>query len=272
MKQNKATLKKNNLIFLHIPKNGGMTLHTILNRVFKNESIFDIKVTNNTRLNTDEFIKLPPKKRQEIKLLKGHMLFGLHQHLSGATNYITFLRKPEERLLSFYNYVKKRPKHRLYNTIFGNNLSFYDFVTTVDAGDIHNAQVRWISGLEHGSEEEMLEQALINIEKHFSFVGLLEQYNASLITLSKLYGWGVPYYKKINVGTYKKKGVLIDEKTKNAIAELNAGDLKLYQIIEKEFMTKRPFALGFRLKKLQIANILYSSSKFKAIRKLIKIT
>lgn len=269
MKQNKATLKKNNLIFLHIPKNGGMTLHAILNRVFKKHTIFDIKVINNTRLNTDEFIKLPSKKRQQIKLLKGHMLFGLHQHLSGPTNYITFLRNPEERLLSFYNYVKKRPQHRLYNTIFGNNLSFYDFITTVDAGDIHNAQIRWISGLEHGTEEDMLQQALINIEKHFSFVGLLEHYNASLITLSTLYGWGIPYYKKINVGTYKKQGILIDDKTKNAIAKRNAGDLKLYQIIEKKFMAKKTFMLGVRLKKLQLANTLYSSYKLNTLYKIL---
>src|SRR5690606_28742017 len=146
------------------PKNGGMTLHGILERIYSPKNTFSIKVIDNTRLNTEDFINLPLAEREKINLLKGHMLYGLHEHLVGESRYITFLRNPAERLLSFYHYVEKRPKHRLYEKIFGHGLNFHEFIEQIDAGDIHNAQVRWISGLEHGTEEEMLERALDNIK------------------------------------------------------------------------------------------------------------
>ena len=48
-------LKDQNLIFLHIPKNGGNTLHAILDRIYKEETTFNIKVIDNTKLNIQEF-------------------------------------------------------------------------------------------------------------------------------------------------------------------------------------------------------------------------
>ena len=271
MPSQQRKLNNTNLIFLHIPKNGGTTLHSIIERKYPASAIFDIKVVNNTALNTDDFIALSTKDRTKIKVLKGHMIFGLHNYLDDSSKYITFLRQPEERLLSFYNYVKKRPHHRLYDSIFGNNLSFYDFVTTIDAGDIHNAQIRWISGLEHGTEAEMLEKALRNIDTHFSFVGLLEQYNASLVMLSKLYGWGVPYYKHKNKGTYEKTNLLLDEKTRKAIAVRNAGDMALYKIIAERLKKQKYRALPLELMRLQLINKVLSSYKLKPIKKLLGI-
>lgn len=260
--------EKENLVFLHIPKNGGMTLHSILDRYYTTEETFNIKVINNTKLNTNDFINLPLNKRKKIKLLKGHMLFSLHDYLVGNTKYITFLRKPESRLLSFYHYVEKRPQHRLYKEIFGRNLSFHEFIEQVDAGDLHNAQVRWISGLEHGTEEEMLNQALLNIKKHFSFVGLLEQYDASLILLSKIYGWGTPHYKQKNTGSYKSKKNNIEQRTLDLITQKNKADLKLYSLMEQEMLNnkKKIKFLNIKLALLRYKSKIQYSYKLKKLR------
>jgi len=248
-----------NLIFLHIPKNGGMTLHSILERIYPQENIFNIKVIENIRLNTEDFINLPLEERKRIKLLKGHMLYGLHKHLVGNSRYITFLRKPEDRLLSFYHYVKKRPNHRLYNCIFGKGLNFHQFIEQINAGDIHNAQVRWISGLEHGTENEMLEIALKNIQTHFSFVGLLEQYNISLLLLSKIYNWGIPYYKQKNKGAYNRSNKFIEQKTLDLISKKNSADLALYSFVEQKFLKKKS---EYNFLKVKL-NLLKYSSKFR---------
>ena len=260
--------QKENLIFLHIPKNGGMTLHSIINRKYPKEAVFDIKVIDNTRLNTDDFINASEEARKKIQVLKGHMLFGLHEHLIGPTKYITFLRKPEDRLISFYYYVKKRPQHRLYKDIFGRNLSFDDFIRDIKAGDLHNAQIRWISGLEHGSEEEMLAKALKNIENHFSFVGLLEHYNASLLLLSKQYGWGIPYYQQRNTGSYREKPEIAAE-VHDMINQKNAGDLQLYEMVETAFLKKikKDALFPLKMKQLKLANKLISSYRFQQLQK-----
>ena len=98
----------NKLIFMHIPKCGGTTFNNILDKIYLSEETFDIKQKLNTRLNIEDFINLKVQEKDRIKLLKGHMQFGLHSYFSASSEYITFLRNPIERIISYY-YVKKSP-------------------------------------------------------------------------------------------------------------------------------------------------------------------
>lgn len=223
----------NKLIFMHLPKCGGTTFHTILNRMYLPEEIFDIKVINNIKLNTDDFISLSTKEKEQIKLLKGHLEFGLHKYFKENTEYITFLRNPIERIISYYYYVKRRPNHRLYKfDLFKEDMSIYDFVTKINEQDINNGEIRFISGI-NDSEEFMLEKALENIEKHFSFVGTIEKFNESLIILQRMYGWSTPYYKIENKTSNRPSHIDLDKKTISAIEHFNAGDILLYQKMNK---------------------------------------
>lgn len=260
-----------NLIFLHLPKNGGNTLHSILERVYPKEQRFSIEVVNQNRLNTDVFKALPERERAQIKLLKGHMFFGLHPYLVGPSKYLTFLRKPEDRVRSFYHYVKQRPEHRLYDRLMEGDGSFLHFIEHIDDKDVHNGQIRWLSGLEHGSEAEMLACAKAHIEDHFSFVGLQEAYDTSLILLSQMYGWGLPYYQHRNKGTYRKP-----EWTDGPIAEAirlrNQGDLALYEYVQGQFeqLKKATPFLNLKVKQLRLANTLYGHSKIRGLVKHFK--
>jgi Galactose-3-O-sulfotransferase len=263
------TKLEENLIFLHLPKNGGTTLHGLLERLYPADQTFSILVVDNDKLNIDEFIALSEAERAKIKLLKGHMHFGLHNYLVGPSKYITFLRRPEDRIKSYYHYAKKRPEHRLYNKIMEGDSSFLNFIETMYENDLHNGQIRLISGLTHGTEAEMLEKAIKNIEEHFSFVGLLDHYDESLLLLSKLYGWGLPYYKHRNKGQYGKKQAE-EAKILEAIHSRNQGDLALYAYVQERFesLKKTSPNLPFKLQQLSLANKLYNSYKLKAIRKL----
>ncbi|MBU2929555.1 sulfotransferase family 2 domain-containing protein [Winogradskyella psychrotolerans] len=264
---------KENLIFLHLPKNGGMTFNRLLDRLYSKDRVFQIRVKSNSELTTQEFIDLPECERAKIDVLKGHMYYGLHKHMTGDSKYITFLRHPEKRLLSFYNFVKARPSHRLYNTITKNNMSFHDFVENIEASDVNNAQVRLISGLKHGDPNTMLETAMLNINEHFSFVGLQENYNESLVLLKIKYGWGIPYYHYKNKTKSEHAVKTINEKTRALIATKNAADIALYNYYKKELTEKLKSekSLKKELLKLNFANKLTQSVWGRRALKLLKV-
>ena len=190
------------------------------------------------------------------------MKFGLHEHMVGPSEYITFLRKPEDRIISFYYYVLASPGHRLHKKIKEENMSFYEFVTTIDQRDVNNAQVRYISGI-FEDENTMLEKALENIDKYFSFVGLTERFDESLILLKHIYKLNTPYYRSLNKTSKRITSKELDQKTKDAIAELNRGDVLLYEAMEKKFNSELENITSLKsdLFKLKIYNKLYSSYK-----------
>lgn len=262
---------KHNLIFLHIPKNGGSTFHFIVKRYFKEQNIFSIKILNNTTTNTKELLEMPKYEKDQVKLLTGHMKFGLHKELTGESKYITFLREPEERVISFYYYILRKPNHRLYKTVTENNMSLYDFVTKIDSHDVNNGQIRLLSGIDD-TEENMLAKALENIENHFSFVGLTEKYDESLILLKKMYNWSTPYYKTVNKTKNRTKFEELDSKTIKALQEYNKGDRLLYDKIKKELENKiyNLSDMESQLRILKLKNRLFYSVLGEIIRRIYK--
>lgn len=258
------------LIFLHLPKNAGTTLYQVLDRFYGPQNIFTVSWQGETG-NIDKLYALNETDKDKIKLLRGHFDYGIHEKLNKEVEYFTFLRKSEDRMQSFYSYVKRRPENRLYKTIHKNNMSFESFILLNDK-DGNNGQIRKLSGLDT-DETTMLETTKKNIEKHFPVVGLQEYFDESLLVLAHKYNWSLPFYIKQNVS---KKKTRIAQKDKILIQQNNKGDIELYQFIEsrlKKQMGEIPF---FKLKlfRLKLTNLIISNSialrVFKT-RKLLKL-
>jgi len=240
------------LIFQHIPKNGGTTFNAILDQIFSNKIIYSLDPINSPR---KEFESLSDVDREKIVLLKGHLRFGIHNCFSGNSEYITFLRKPTERICSYYNYVLSQPNHRFYNEIIDNNISFSDFILKFNKQDVHNAQIRFISGIVD-REDLMLEKAIENICNFYPIIGLLERFDESLILLKYYYNWQIPIYEIKNRSKISNK-----QPTKEqikAINELNASDIKLYEYIQDRFENQLKTIVGNKLndelENIQFAN------------------
>lgn len=219
---------------MHIPKCGGSTFKSILDRIYKSDEIYNVKGQN-----IEDFISLSTQGKDKIKLLRGeHFKFGLHEQIPTKSEYITFLRDPIERIISNYYYVKRAPNHRFYNLV-NTGISLYDYIIEINrqGNNINNGQIRYISGIQD-KEEFMLEKALENIEKHFSFVGTIEKFNESLIILQKMYGWPTPYYHIINKTDRRPSLESLDKKTIDAIKHFNAGDIILYKEMNKTLETR----------------------------------
>ena len=99
------------LIFLHIPKAAGTTLNRIFRRRYRKS---DIYMFDGSYEKLDTFKKLPPERRRQIRLLCGHMPFGMHKYLLRLADYITILRDPVDRIVSHYFYVRRKTTHYLH--------------------------------------------------------------------------------------------------------------------------------------------------------------
>ncbi|WKN33491.1 sulfotransferase family 2 domain-containing protein [Porifericola rhodea] len=271
---------KHNIIFMHIPKNGGSSFRPILLRHFRPESTFTVQLIGNDKLNIDKFVNMPQHERDQIHCLLGHTNYGLHEYMNGKTDYIAFLRKPVDRIISFYYYVLSLPEHRLYDTITKNNMSLYDFVLNINQGDVNNGQIRYISGI-RDKPELMLERALENIEKHFPVVGFLEQYDKSLVLLKHHYQFHLPYYRVRNKTKKRKTSEEISKETIELIQEMNKEETLLYHEMEKRFNAQLKQMgenkVNLELNKLRLANQVYNSPLFdksmgalKRIKRLLK--
>lgn len=228
--------------------------------MYKNQKVFSIKERNPFTLNTQDFLKLSQVEKEKFRLVKGHLKFGFHEHFTGPSEYFTFLRKPEERIISFYHYVLDNPSHRLFDEV--SKMSLYEFVTQLKDADTNNGQVRWISGMVEVGEG-MLEKALENIQNHFSFVGFTEEFDESLILLQEKYGWSLPYYKVQNRTRERQSLEALDDRTKKAIADHNQLDQELYTILKERFdkQKKRIRNLDLKVLRLRSCNKLYSIYK-----------
>jgi len=210
---------------MHIPKCGGSTLNFVLDKVYGPEAIYSIDNTTTAQ----QFRQLPQAEQLQYKLLRGHEKFGMHTCFLDEPHYFTFLRDPAERIISYYYYVQRMPGHRTHQ--MASSMGLGEFVKSYGGEDFHNSQLKYISGFD-GPVERMFEKALENIHQHFSFVGLVEAFDASALMLSKLYGWKLPLYKKNNVGTNRME---VDGRTLAMIQELNHGDYLLYNHVRSTF-------------------------------------
>jgi len=226
-----------NLIFLHIPKAAGTTLHSILESHYPPANTYSIYDPD---LPAKEFAAWPREKREPIRLLKGHVAFGLHEYLVGETTYITVLRDPVERVKSHYYYAKRYPTHYLYKEITERNMSLKDYTTARLSDELDNGQVRMLAGIVSEKDvalgacsAKLLKQAQQNIERHFAVTGLAERFDESLALMAIRLGWDwTPSYESLNVAPEKGQ---VDADTREAIERANPFDCELYAWAKRRF-------------------------------------
>lgn len=230
----------NTLIFLHIPKTAGSTFHHILEKNYNPENSFTIDGLHPGN-SVSEFKELSVDKRSSVDLLKGHMLFGLHKYIPTACTYITFLRDPVERVVSYYYYVCRFPEHYLHDKVVGRKMTLQQFVESGLTTEIYDFQVKLLAGDKSALhswqyDDSLLELARNNIEQNFSVVGFVEFFDQSLLLMKHNLGWNFdPYYRKLNVTANRAQIDTIGKNIIEFIRKKNALDCTLYNWAMSQF-------------------------------------
>ena len=255
-------MSKNKLIFIHIPKTGGSTLHQIIGRQYNSRSILNVK---NSR-EADQFKALPLKEKHKTKVLKGHMAFGYHKAFStpDTVGYITMLRHPIDRVISNYYFILNRKNHHTHTKLIANNYSLKDYVTSGVIANAENAQVRLLSNniyAPHGEcTPKMLGQAKENLDRYFSVVGINSMFDASVLLMKNELNWQIPLYTRENVAKQKILRSDIDEETLQVIKKYNALDIELFEWatlrLEKQIAAEGP-AFQKQLHRFKKANQIF---------------
>lgn len=220
------------LIFLHIPKTAGTTLRTIVNRQYPSHTIlcgpgFELRELLRT---------LPEHRKRAIRVLQGHMPFGLHEYLAEPAQYITMLRDPIDRVISTYYFIMRRPRNRLYKEVVGNNMSLSDFVRSGVAPRASNQQTRAISGLRDSDiTTRDLDIAKRNVDVYFSAVGFTEQFDESIVLFKRVLGWQDIQYIRRNVTTDRPCASELPHSTLRLIEKHNTFDMELCEFAKKKF-------------------------------------
>lgn len=238
-----STTKKP-LIFLHVPCAAGCKFMGALRRKFNENSICRIVANESVtrkrgKMSIAEFKNLSQEERDKIKLLMGHMSFGIHEDFSSLCDYVTLLREPVSRTISQYYYISTKLDHDDYDKV--SKMTLEEYAVSSMAG-ANNFQTRMISANHEFSSVDIfplpanaLEVAKKNLREYFKVVGVVEKFHESLFAVKKAFSWNNVYYDHSHNHSNPKrpKNSEISLATREAIAKNNALDLELYSYAEK---------------------------------------
>lgn len=265
------------IFFMHIPKTAGTTLRQIIQQQYGEEHIFPAYIgvgaatlpehidklksklnqelykqvnqtdsplgqllTQSLNQSTNQSISSPLK--PEIKLILGHVGFGLHEILGRELKYITFLRHPVDRVISWY-YHQQRVKDAKYHQE-SQYFSLRELITTLQPIPTDNHQTRYLSGdwlqqqlgqtgVSYGEcDRSLLNRAKENLRQYFSVVGIQEDFDGSLALCKKVLQWQKIDYIPENIGKDKAK---LAQSEIDFIAKCNPWDLELYEYAKTLF-------------------------------------
>lgn len=178
------------VVFVHIPKTAGSSLREVLLRQYPPRRGRTFWIVDPVK-DSAWLASLPEEERARLSLVEGHMYYGVHELLPRPCVYLTMLRDPMERVLSYYSHIRSREDHFLYEA--ARELTLGACIERGLTVELDNFMVRALSSLRHanvpvgGVTREMLEEAKAHLDG--MYLGLTERFEESLAWFAARLGW-----------------------------------------------------------------------------------
>ena len=213
-------------LFLHVPKTAGTTLREIINRQFRPDLVYAVYDTDPAFHGLDDLKRLTPEQWSGLRVVLGHLDYGVAAWAPPESRFVTLLREPHDRVISLYHHqmtLYRSPEQRL---------AIPDHIVGRKMIQCDNHQTRILSGENPdfgGCRQSMLDRAIENMETRFDVVGLTERFDESLLLMCAAFDWVIPYYAEENVSVGRPPRDQFDGDDLAVIAEYNQLDMQLYQ-------------------------------------------
>lgn len=259
------SLNGKTLLFLHIPKTAGNSFFNVMRRQYPSSRRYELNMDwDHRQKDIDNFVSLDDDKKRNVSYIGGHIHYGFHRFIPQPSVYVTFVRNPVDRFISHYYFIKnsnfeilKMKLESIANpTAYESNaLSFLrltensrntleDFLDlNIDLGTI-NLQTRMIGGFIDPANitppfdslpSEAVQIAKNNIKSDFPVVGLVENFDESLLLLRKVFGWTNIFYVTHNKTRSRLTVDQVNSKTRKRIESECKLDIELYDMIRTRF-------------------------------------
>jgi hypothetical protein len=219
------------LIFLHIPKTGGISLRDTLLASCQHDRVFRIlhPIDDHFKL-----AALAASDRAALQLVEGHMYYGAHELIPRPCAYITILRDPIARIRSFYSYVRRNDWHHLYARITRDNLTLPGCFGVGLTVELDNFMTRALTSLDYihipfgGVTEQMFQVARAHLDS-CAIVGTTDRLPLMYRMLTTVLGLPSAEPPHLNRSTGDELGPPPDDSLRALILEHNRFDQRLYE-------------------------------------------
>lgn len=187
------------LVFLHLPKTGGTTLHELLSANFHPDRICPERHNQLERLSQSQ--------RESHDLYSGHYTFdAVQSYIPGPKRLIALLREPKSRLVSMYffgrshrwEFIESHPEfsekpqcYKLHGMCYraAKELDLLSFLESEEE-HLRDAMVNWMAGRD-GLPPERLNRARERLRRMWAF-GLMEHMQESVELIFARLGFPIP--------------------------------------------------------------------------------
>lgn len=216
-------------VFLHLPKTGGTSVRTALRWICGWRGVY----TTQTNVEDPERIAQKLGNEDRKQLVRGHLTYGLHEHIESKCRYFTLARDPVSRVISLYYYIKRGwPESE------AASMSLEEYIQSDHHAYAFNDQVRRLAGPPYSDDpmdSALLERAMDHLD-HNIVSGVTERFDQSLVLFYCRLGWSrFPFYVRTKTGRDRPSKDEIDPGVRELIEHQNELDLKMYEYVTQQF-------------------------------------